>query len=267
MLDYPRPPAPQARARVSLMSDGLTYVGHSTTLVRIDGATLLTDPVLRSRIGPLRRHGAAPDAGLRGAPDAVLVSHLHRDHLDLPSLRRLAPGTPLVVPRGGARVASRAGATEVVELGTWDQISVGSVTVTAVPAVHDGRRSRWGPHRKALGYVIADGGRRVYFAGDTALYQEMSELRPLDLALLPVWGWGPSLSHGHLDPAGAARALALLRPRVAVPIHWGTFYPLGLRRLRPDRLTAPPHEFARHAAKLAPDVEVRVLEPGEATEL
>ena len=73
----------------------------------------------------------------------------------------------------------------------------------------------------ALGYVIAGGGRRVYFAGDTELFEEMSELRPIDLALLPVWGWGPSLNPGHLDPAGAARALALLRPRVAVPIHWG----------------------------------------------
>ena len=96
--------------------------------------------------------------------------------------------------------------------------------MTAVPALHDGRRTPVGQAGEdALGYVIAGGGRRVYFAGDTELFEEMSGLRPLDLALLPVWGWGPSLNPGHLDPAGA-RALALLRPRVAVPIRLGTFY-------------------------------------------
>jgi L-ascorbate metabolism protein UlaG (beta-lactamase superfamily) len=247
--------------------DRLTYIGHSTTLMRIDGVSLLTDPALRGWIGPLRRQGRPPDGELPGTPDAVLVSHLHRDHLDLPSLRRLPPSTPLVVPRGGGTVASRAGASETVEIARWETISVGSVSVTAVPAVHDGRRTRWGPRAEAVGYVIAGGDRRVYFAGDTELFDEMSQLAPLDLALLPVWGWGPSLSPGHLDPARAARALKLLHPRLAVPIHWGTFYPIGLRRLRPDRLSRPPLDFVRLAAGLAPDVEVRVLAPGEAMEL
>jgi L-ascorbate metabolism protein UlaG (beta-lactamase superfamily) len=242
--------------------DRLSYLGHSTTLLRIDGVSLLTDPALRAWIGPLRRRGALPDRQLAAAVDAVLVSHLHRDHLDLRSLRRLPSSTPAVVPRGAGGVASKA-LTDVVEVAASEAISIGTVTVTAVPAAHDGRRARWGPRADALGYVIAGGSRRVYFAGDTDLFDEMSELAPLDLALLPVWGWGPSLSAGHLDPAGAARALTLLRPRLAVPIHWGTFYPLGLRRLRPDRLSRPPLEFATLAAELAPEVEVRILKPGE----
>jgi L-ascorbate metabolism protein UlaG (beta-lactamase superfamily) len=87
------------------------------------------------------------------------------------------------------------------------------------------------------------------------------------VALLPIWGWGPSVGSGHLDPERAARALTLLRPRLAVPIHWGTFYPVGLRRLRPDPLVRPPLEFARLARDLAPDVEVRVLQPGSETSL
>jgi L-ascorbate metabolism protein UlaG (beta-lactamase superfamily) len=90
----------------------------------------------------------------------------------------------------------------------------------------------------------------------------MADLAPLDVALLPVWGWGTSVGPGHLDPAGAARTLTLLRPRVAVPIHWGTFFPLGLRRMRPDRLSQPPLEFARLAGELAPQVRVRIVQPG-----
>ena len=91
----------------------------------------------------------------------------------------------------------------------------------------------------------------------------------LDAALLPVWGWGPTLGPGHLDPRAAADALRLLRPRLAIPIHWGTLFPIGLDRLRGKAglLSDPPHDFAREAARLAPEVEVRLLQPGEATPL
>ena len=90
----------------------------------------------------------------------------------------------------------------------------------------------------------------------------MADFGPVDLALLPVWGWGPSLGEGHLDPERAARALTLIRPRVAVPIHWGSVYPVGLRRFRPGPLTQPPLEFQRIAGEVAPEVRVEVLEPG-----
>jgi len=89
----------------------------------------------------------------------------------------------------------------------------------------------------------------------------------LDLALLPVWGWGPTLGPGHLDPERAARAAALLSPRIAVPIHWGTLYPLGLARLRPGPLRSPGWEFAARMREIAPQVEARVLAPGESTSL
>ena len=119
----------------------------------------------------------------------------------------------------------------------------------------------------AIGFLV-EGERRVYFAGDTDLFEGMGELAPgLDIALLPVWGWGPSIGTGHLDPERAARAAALLSPRVAIPIHWGSLYPLGLARVRPGPLRAPPREFAARVRELAPQVEVRVLSPGEATPL
>jgi L-ascorbate metabolism protein UlaG (beta-lactamase superfamily) len=108
----------------------------------------------------------------------------------------------------------------------------------------------------------------VYFPGDTDLFPEMAELAGvLDLALLPVWGWGPTIGPGHMDPERAAQAAAILRPRLAVPIHWGTFYPAGLRRVVPNPFETPGLAFAEAAARHAPGVEVRILAPGEAMDL
>jgi len=249
-------------------TDRVEYVGHATTLLRLGGVCALTDPFLGGGLGPLRRIGPAPDPAMPAGVDLALVSHLHRDHLDLHSLRRLRPEIPLVVPRGGAHLLSKVGPERVREIEVGETISVAGVDVTAVPALHDGHRDRWGTAVTPVGYLIAAAGRRVYFAGDTDLFPEMSALGEVDLALLPIWGWGPSLGKGlHLDPSGAAEAVRRIRPRVAVPIHWGTFYPLGLRRLRPEPLSEPPLEFARVAAELAPEVRVQVLQPGDKMDL
>jgi L-ascorbate metabolism protein UlaG (beta-lactamase superfamily) len=141
------------------------------------------------------------------------------------------------------------------------------LTVTAVEANHPNGGRLLERRSAAIGFLV-EGERRVYFAGDTDLFEGMGELAPgLDIALLPVWGWGPSIGTGHLDPERAARAAALLSPRVAIPIHWGSLYPLGLARVRPGPLRAPPREFAARVRELAPQVEVRVLSPGEATPL
>jgi len=155
----------------------------------------------------------------------------------------------------------------VSELAPGEAIPIGTTTVTAVEAVHPGGRRRFAKDSEAVGFLIR-GRSDVYFAGDTDLFPGMNGLDPgLDLALLPVWGWGPSIGEGHLDPTGAARAAAALAPRLAVPIHWGTFYPLGLDRIRPRPLRTPGPEFAARMRELAPQVETRVLSPGESTSL
>ncbi|HYQ78494.1 MAG TPA: MBL fold metallo-hydrolase [Solirubrobacterales bacterium] len=248
-------------------ADSATYVGHATVLVDLDGTRLLTDPVLRPRVGPLVRHGPLPPPQTTADIDAVLISHLHHDHADLASLRRLGREVPLLVPPGAAGFFARHGFGDVTELAPGDSGEIGALTVTAVEADHDGGRRRGAAEVEPVGFLIA-GSRSVYFAGDTDLFAGMEGLVPgLDLALLPVWGWGPTLGPGHLDPEGAARAAAMLAPRLAIPIHWGTLYPLGLARLRPGRLNRPAAEFAARARELAPQVETRVLSPGESTSL
>jgi L-ascorbate metabolism protein UlaG (beta-lactamase superfamily) len=277
-------------------------------MIEVDGVRLLTDPLLRGRVAHLRRQVPPVQTNLFAGVDAVLISHLHHDHLDLASLRLLGEETHVVVPAGAGAWLRRRGFEAVTELGVGEVAQVGAVTelaageiarvgavteltagevaqvgavtelaagdvakagtlaVTAVPARHDGRRLG-GPHAETLGYLVS-GGHTVYFAGDTELFAEMSHLpRPLDAALLPVAGWGPTLGAGHMGPLDAARAVGLTQPRIAVPVHWGTLAPIGLGGRHRALLGNPPRLFAEHVADIAPRVEVRILAPGQETEL
>jgi L-ascorbate metabolism protein UlaG (beta-lactamase superfamily) len=241
----------------------VTYLGHSTVLLEVAGLRVLTDPILRHRVGPLVRAEAPVDAASWRAIDAVLISHSHWDHLDIGSLRLVGLGVPLVVPRGmGGRLRAR-GFRHVLELVPGEGTRIGDVRLEATEANHRGFPRPIGPTDLAIGFLL-EAGHRIYFPGDTALFEGMTALaRDLDLALMPVWGWGPRARSGeHLDPMGAARALQLLRPRLAVPIHWGTLHPLGFRWLRPSTRVDPPHAFARLAAELAPETRVRILPVG-----
>ena len=234
----------------------LLYVGHATVLIELDGVRLLTDPVLRSRVWHLRRR-VPLDTDELGRIDAALVSHVHFDHFDLPSLRLLGTDVTVVVPQGARRLVR--GFTDVREVDVGDEVRVGDVTIEATPAVHTGAPGSCVRSAPSLGFLVS-GSRRIYFAGDTDLFDGMSALAgSLDIALLPVAGWGSKVGAGHLDPLRAAQSLRLLQPRLAVPIHWGTFSPLN-RATSED----PPEAFRRHAAELAPDVEVRILDPGTA---
>ncbi len=241
------------------MRSVLTWIGHSTVLVDLDGVRVLTDPVLRDRVAHLRRRERVDPAQYANI-DAVLVSHLHFDHLDVPSLERLGHGTQLVVPRGGGGLLRQRGFRRVAEVEAGEEIQIGALTVCPTYARHKGTRLPFlGARALALGYTIT-GSCRIYFAGDTELFDGMAEIgRGLDVALVPIWGWGPSAGRGHLDPRRAAEALQLLRPLLAVPIHWGTYAPLGFGRLQTALLADPLTAFRRHAAELAPQVDVHVL--------
>ncbi|MFH8366867.1 MBL fold metallo-hydrolase [Streptomyces sp. NPDC018031] len=248
----------------------VTWWGHATATVRDSGVTVLTDPLFARRLAHLRRRRGALPPPAAAVADVALVSHLHADHLHLGSLARLAVGTRLVVPAGaGAAVPGlrRVAATRrlrVVEVRPGDEVAVGQVRIRAVPAAHDGRRLPYGPRRvPALGYVVR-GEATTYFAGDTGLFDGMAEaVGPCDVALLPVGGWGPYLGHGHLDARRAAQALARLEARSAVPVHYGTYWPIGLDAVRPHEFHSPGEEFVRHAGGLAPAAAVHRLGHGE----
>jgi L-ascorbate metabolism protein UlaG (beta-lactamase superfamily) len=237
----------------------VTWWGHATCTVEDSGVRVLTDPLFTRRLAHLRRRRGAVPPPSAAVARAVLVSHLHADHLHLPSLARLAPGTTLIVPRGAVRAVPGLGrlGLDITEVGAGDEVRVAELVVRAVPARHDGRRMPFGPQRApALGFVIT-GEARTYFAGDTGLFEAMAEsVGEVDVALLPVGGWGPFLGQEHLDARRAAEALAALRPRSAVPVHYGTYWPVGMDGVRPHEFHTPGDEFVRQAALLAPEVSV-----------
>ena len=245
-------------------AERLTFVGHSTVLFELGTARILTDPVLRERILHIRRHAGAVAPETTQAIDAVLISHLHADHLDPPSLRRLGTETRIIAPVGSARFLRRRGFQQVEELAGGDKTTVGDVTIEASAVHHDGRRYPIGKQMEALGYAIS-GRSRVFFAGDTD-QMDMSHLTGFDVALLPIAGWGPHL-RGHIDPAGAADAAAAMSPKIAIPIHWATMLRLGLGHRTDEILVQPAQKFVERMTEVAPDVEARILQPGESTEL
>ena len=249
-----------------MSATSVTWWGHSTMWLADSGTTLLTDPVLTGRVAHLRRM-AGPLPELPGPPDAVLLSHLHADHFHVASLRAVPGAPPLVVPKGaGGFVAKALGASAAarcVELAPGEEVAVGAVKVRAVPAAHDGGRGPWSRERAvAIGFVV-EGACRTWYAGDTGLFDAMAELAPLDLALVPVGGWGPTLgAHGHLDAEAGVEALCRVKAAWAVPVHYGTLWPIGLGRLRSHMFHDPGREFARLAERKAPDTRVRVLAHG-----
>ena len=228
----------------------MTWWGHATVDVRLDGIRLLTDPLLRARVGPLRSQGHRPRTAASSRPgepggpglagvDAVLLSHLHRDHTDLPSLRRFTRQTRVLAPAGAGRVVRRSVQGSVEEVASGATTEIGPVRVTATPAEHDGRRDRRGPWAEAVGYLVK-GSSTVYFAGDTDLFDGMADLAGddgIDVALLPVSGWGLTLGDGHMGRRGrrGGRAAAATAGRPG---------PLG-DVAHPGRLAGPPQSPAR----------------------
>jgi L-ascorbate metabolism protein UlaG (beta-lactamase superfamily) len=244
----------------------LRWFGHATVRLEVSGKRFLFDPLLAGGIGPVRRRGKSPDLDI-GPVDAVVISHAHQDHLHLASLRQLDRKAIVVVPTGAGRLVRRIGFADVRELDVNGTTRVDDVTIRAVPASHDGRRMPFGPMAPALGYVL-DGDERIYFAGDTDLFPGMADIATdLDLAILPIGGWGPTLRSGHLDPTTAAAALRLLKPRAAVAVHWGTLWPMGMGRVRRHRFEGPGERFIEAARHTAPDVIIPPLSPGDTFDL
>jgi L-ascorbate metabolism protein UlaG (beta-lactamase superfamily) len=265
-LVAPEPPVQGATVTEDVCT--VTWWGHATVEIQLDGTRLITDPLLRRRVGPLSSRGHRPPrrhVDALSSVDGVLLSHLHHDHTDLPSVRRFGAQTTTVVPVGAAALVGRHARGPVVELPVEATTRAGGLDIEATPADHDGNRIG-GQAAEAVGYLIR-GSRCIYFAGDTAVFGGMADLGRrsggIDVALLPVSGWGLNLGPGHMDAVAAARATALLRPRVAIPVHWGTLRIPALWRLRRTHLLSVADRFANLVAELHPATEVVVPTVGE----
>jgi len=253
------------------MKVAVTWLGHSTVVLQVGGARLLTDPLLRRHAGPLRRRGPRPTPASWQATDAVLLSHLHHDHAELRSLRMLGPDLPILASHAVADWLTRRGLHGVaVEQDRWTALD-GGVEVRLVRADHAARPM---PHRPndAHGHLIRSSAGVVWVAGDTALYEDMAQIptiaaAPVDLAVVPIGGWGPRLSGGHLDPREAARACRLVGARFALPVHWGTLYAPGMSGVPQGWMDRPGPDFLAALEDLAPSCTGILLEQGESTEI
>ena len=239
-----------------LHNPSITWIGHSTMLVRMDGVTFLTDPIFSQRASPVPFAGpkrlVPPGVPLDALPriDFATLSHDHYDHTDLPSIEALARrGVRFVAALGMGDLVRGVGG-DVVELDWWQTASIGSVRVHCVPAQHfSGRALADHDQRLWAGWVVEGATRRFYHAGDTgyfAGFREIGErLGPIDLAALPIGAYDPPamMQFVHLDPEEAVRAALDLGARRVLAMHWGTF------DLTDEPLDEPPRRF--HAAATA----------------
>jgi N-acyl-phosphatidylethanolamine-hydrolysing phospholipase D len=238
-----------------------TWIGHSTVLLQLGGLNLITDPMFSERAFPVQWLGPRrlmdPALPLEALPplDLILISHSHYDHLDRPTIRRLArmhPSASWVVPLGLGDYIRGWGAREITELDWWQTADVRGVAVTTTPARHFSAR-RPGDRNRSLwcGFAAAVGERRVWFAGDTAYHPEFGEigarLGPFDLAMIPVGAYDPRwfMERVHVDPEEAVRIyqdVSGAHPSAPLPLmlglHWGTF------RLTDEPMDEPPRRTA-----------------------
>jgi L-ascorbate metabolism protein UlaG (beta-lactamase superfamily) len=255
------PPPPGAPAR-------LTWLGHASFLLQLDGVSLLVDPALRGRIFGGIQGNVAPGLTPAELPriDAALVTHGHYDHLDLPTLRQV--GAPVLAGLGTGAIL-RSARLPCRELGWWDTAQVGPVRVTFVPAQHWSRR---GPRdvNRALwgGFVVEGAGAAVYHAGDSAWFEGFRQIGArfpgLDAALLPIGAYDPGwfMERQHMTPEQALGAFQALGARTMVAMHWGTF------KLTDEPLDEPPRRLEAERARLGlPPQRVRVPAVGETLEV
>ncbi len=224
--------------------DTLTWIGHSSFLLQLGGLNMLIDPVMSSSLGGVVPRNVAPGLSWSALPkkiDVVMITHNHRDHMDVPTLKKLGPHPLYLVPHGMRHWFLKNGFPQVQELEWWQQTQVGNAIMTFVPAQHWSRRglmdmntSWWG------GFVMEHDGFRLYHAGDTAWFEGFREIGrrcgPIDVAMLPIGAYAPRwfMRHQHMDPDDALKAFVALEAKLFVAMHWGTF------KLTDEPLNEPP---------------------------
>lgn len=239
----------------------LTWIGHASFLLQAVGFNILVDPIWSSWVKGIKRM-RRPGVEISALPeiDLVLVTHAHFDHLDRRTLRSVAAGQPVVVPRDVGNLVHDLGFNVVQELSTWESVSFGPVRITLTPCRHWGARMLHDSHRGFGGYIIEVGGRVVYHCGDSAYFggfEEIGRRFPVDVALLPIGAYDPpSLRSVHMNPEEALQACLDLGAKQMVPMHYGTF------RLSYEPMDEPPRRLFSAALGMGLEHRIAWMEEG-----
>ncbi len=243
------------------------WIGHATWALRLGGQVIVTDPVWSRTLGGAVGRLVAPGVALAAMPkiDVVLVTHDHRDHMDLPTLKQLPDDATYIVPLGnGARITAL-GKRTVVELDWWQSHTLGTLAITLVPARHWSMRMPWNRNDTLWGgYVIRAPEGVAYHSGDTAWGDHFAEIGarcgPIDWAMLPIGAYAPRwfMEPQHMDPDEAGRGFEALGARNLLAMHWGTF------RLTDEAIGEPPERLrAWWQARGLPAERMWILDVGE----
>ncbi|HTJ42846.1 MAG TPA: MBL fold metallo-hydrolase [Kofleriaceae bacterium] len=243
------------------------WIGHASWAFRLGGTLAVIDPIFGAIGGVVRRLVPAGLAASELAPDVVMVTHDHRDHMDLPSLRALGSAPTYVVPLGNrSRVDF---APNVIELDWWESTKIGALDITLVPARHWSMRAPWNRNDTLWGgFVVRGPEGTVYHSGDTAWGDHFAEIGArcgaIDWAMLPIGGYAPRwfMEPQHVDPDEAGRAFLALGAKRLLAMHWGTF------RLTDEPVGEPPARLrAFWRAHELDDDRLWILDAGEARPL
>jgi len=250
----------------------VSWVGHSTFLVQVDGLNILTDPHWGDMASPVRftgpRRMTPPGMPFEDLPpiDVVVISHDHYDHLDETTVRRLARDhhPRFFVPLGLKEWLGARGIDDVVELDWWGRAEFRGLTIVCTPAQHSsGRRLDDQNRRLWSSWAIEGSSKSLFFAGDTGYYPGLKEigdrLGPFDLALIPIGGYSDFRKHhpNHVNPEEAVQLFEDVRGKLMVPMHWGTF------DFNQEPAAEPPARLRREARERELEDRVAVLSPGQ----
>lgn len=257
----------------------LTWIGHSSFLLQVQGKNILTDPVFSDRVSPVTFYGPKRLVALPFAQkdlpkvDIVVISHSHYDHLDLKTLRSLNEQnqgqTLFLVPLGNAELLKFEGIKNVKEFDWWEQLSLEGLTLTFTPAQHWTQRTLWDRNQSLWGgWLVQTEKFKFIYTGDTGYSKDFADIYDrfgaVDLALIPIGAYEPRWFMGkqHVDPDGAIKIHQDLHSRMSIGVHWGTF------RLSDEPMAAPPEELAAARIRAAiPDQEFQVMKHGEILKL
>ncbi len=250
----------------------VTWVGHATLLIQLDGLNILTDPNWSDGVGPIAllrpRRLIAPGVPFEDLPriDAVIISHDHYDHLDAATVKRLARAhSPrFFVPLGLKAWFRGLGISNVVELDWWGVAQLGPLTFVSVPSQHTSGRTLFDQDERLWSsWVVSGTHERLFFGGDTGYHAGFTDIArrwgPFDVVALPIGGYSAFQSHhpNHLNPEEAVQAFEDLHGHLLVPIHWGTF------ELNREPSREPPERLLREARRRGIEAQVDVLSPGQ----